>query len=122
MAKVLLCALLEDGGRVLFLEREFGDTVKYSLPCVLVEESEDPVKALAGAVAVQVGIDCQVGRVAFTGRYNVGSRRRRQFVGVLVFECKAKNYSSRVKTKWVRLDEAPKLQLARECEWLKQRF
>jgi len=121
MAKVLLCALLEDGGRVLFLEKEFGDTVKYSLPCVLAEESDDPVKALAAAVAGQTGIDCLVGGIAFTGRFNAGSRRRRQFVGVLVFSCSAKSYSSRAKVKWARLDEAPNLQLARECEWLKRR-
>lgn len=121
MGKVLLCALLEDGGRALFVEKAFGESVKYSLPCVLADEADDPVKALAAAVMAQTGIDVQVGSIVFTGKHNAGSRRRKQFVGALAFACSAKRYSTRVKSRWFRSADVSSLKLSREAEWLKAR-
>ena len=47
MAFVMLCALLEDNGRYLFLAKPFGkDATCYGLPCVLARESDDPVQKL----------------------------------------------------------------------------
>lgn len=121
LGKVLLCALLSDNGRVIFLEKRDRELVKYSLPGVLADESENPVEKLKAAVLSLTGIDCMVGKIAFDGRHNAGSRRRKAWVPVLAFECSAKNYSCRVPCKWARLADVNALKLSREAEWLRHR-
>ena len=119
MGKVLLCALLEDNGRTMFLEHQMGETVCYSLPCVLADEKENPIELLKKLVLQKTGIDAQIGLLALTGKHNAGSRRRKLFVNALCFVAKAKSFSTKTKVKWVALKEAGKLKLCRESEWLK---
>ena len=119
MAKVLLCALLDDGGRTLFLEKTEGEMTRYCLPCAMVGEQDNPVEALKKIIAAQTGIDAQVSMIALSGRHNTGSRRRKQWAGALAFKCSAKKFHCNAPCKWMKLSDALKQKLSRECEWLK---
>lgn len=115
----LACAVVEDGGRVLFLKRVEAGREVLELPCVLVEKGTDPVSALRGAVLAQTGIDAQVGEVLVEGKHNAGSRRRKRRVPALGFRVSAKNLSTREKVRWIPLDDAKKEKLGRKAEWLR---
>ena len=120
MAQVLLCAVIEDNRRVLFLEKQLPDgKTRYCLPHVITDERENPLIKLKEIVLQQTGIDANVGGVVINARHNAGSRKRRQWIGVLAFSATAKNYSTKAPCRWMRLDEAKKQPLTRECEWLK---
>ncbi len=115
----LACAVIEDGGRVLFLKRVGGQRELLELPCVLVERGMDPVSALKGAVLAQMGIDAQVGEVLLEGRHNCGSRRRKRWIPALGFRVTAKNLSTREKVRWIPLDDAKREKLGRNAEWIR---
>ncbi len=119
MAKVLLCALLEDNGRALFLEKREGELVRYGIPCTIADEKENPVEKLKETILQQTGIDAMVGNVVLTGRHNLGSRKRKQWAGALAFKVTAKSYSTRTPSKWVKLADAAKLKLDRQSEWIR---
>ncbi len=119
MARVLLCALMEDGNRFFFLARASGEKVYYGLPCVLAGEGEDPVQALSAAVSRQAGVDVHVTTVAFSGKHNSGSRRRNQYVAALAFHASSKSYKTGVAFKWMTLSQAFACRLERNSEWLR---
>lgn len=121
----LLCGILEDSGRVLFLIRRDGQGQEMlEMPYAAVKEGENEVAALATAFREQAGIDVQVHGVIMQGRYNAGSRKRRRWVPALGFKVTAK--SARVNAgegfmgyRWVALDEIGNFRLGRSAGWLK---
>ncbi|HSB46821.1 MAG TPA: NUDIX hydrolase [Candidatus Bilamarchaeum sp.] len=124
--KALACGMLEDEGRVLFLIRkdEHG-TEKYELPCTLVPSGRSPFADIKGEFERQTGIECQVHEIVREGRHNAGSRKRRSFVPVLVFKISARTMRARPSPefsgfKWLRLEDAVRMRLARSAEWLRK--
>ena len=120
----LACAVIEDGGRVLFLKRLEKEREVLELPCVLVEKGMNPVSELKGAVLAQAGIDAQVHEPIMEGRHNVGSRKRRKWIPALGFGISAKNMGARVGAgfsgvKWISIEDAKKWKLGRKSEWLR---
>jgi hypothetical protein len=120
----LACALLEDGGRALFLvRRDAQGREKLELPNALVFPGDDPAATATGALRVQAGIDGYSKGEGFEARHNAGSRRNKAWVPVLVFRMDAKNKSARpaggLSAKWVPLDAAKSMPLGRSAEWLR---
>ena len=123
---VLLAAgLLEDGGRALFLvRRNFRGDETVELPCVLLMKGENPVAGLTEAFRQQTGIDPQVHEILFERRHNAGSRKRKNWVPVLVFKITAKNASARPSKefagfRWIASDDLGKFKPGKNCEWLR---
>ncbi|HNT60631.1 MAG TPA: hypothetical protein PKJ97_01485 [Candidatus Bilamarchaeaceae archaeon] len=115
----LACAVIEDGGRVLFLKRVDGQRELLEFPCVLVEKGMDPVSGLRAAVLAQAGIDAQVGGIVLEGRHNAGSRKRKKWIPALGFRVSAKSLSTREKVRWIPLEDAKKEKLGRKAEWIR---
>lgn len=120
----LVCGLLKDGERFLFLKQKDGQGVeRISLPCVPVFGGEDAVKKLSEAFLEQTGIDGHVKEVVLEGKHNVGSRRKKRFIACLGFLVAAKNaqaspappFSGVV---WLSLEDARKRKLVRTSEWI----
>ena len=122
-SKALVCGLLEDNGRALFLKRiDKNKKETLELPCFS-HFSGDPIKQLAEDFLRQTGIDAEVRETAFETRHNAGSRRRKQWVPCLVFRMRAKSMSAKPSSefagyKWLSLNDAKKLRLARNAEWI----
>lgn len=120
----LAVGLLEDGNRALFLCRinTIGqETIE--LPCVLLQKGGNPVAVLSAEFRRQTGIDAQVHDVLFERRHNIGSRKRKMFVPVLVFKVTAKNATARVASefsgfKWIAQPVLGKYKAGRNCLWL----
>lgn len=120
----LACAIIEDGGRVLFLKRIEGERELLELPCVLVEKGRNPVAELKEAVIRKTAIDAHVHEPVLEGKYNAGSRKKKKWIPALGFRVSAKNMSARVSpefagVKWISLEEAKKERLGRKAEWLR---
>ena len=117
-------ALVKDGEKILFLERiKAAGQLELVLPGCELEPRADPVASLVGAVRQQTGIDGQVMGVAREERVNVGSRKNRKMVPLLVFKVVAK--SNRVSLgsgfagfKWLFPIEARKRKLAKNALWV----
>lgn len=118
MTKALLCALIQDANRTLFIERTSADLVTYGIPSIMVNDGTDQVKALTQAVKEQTGIDAQVTQVALTGRHNVGSRKRRQYVPALAFYAVSKNYKPTVACKWLTVKQSREVKLDLNTAWI----
>lgn len=124
LPKALVCGVLEDEGRVLFLVL---NTEKLELPFVLVYTGMDPVNELKQAFNQQAGIECEIGDLLFEVRHNAGSRKRKKFVPCLVYRINARNRRAKPSKefsgfKWISLDDAKKMKLGRKSEWLKKRL
>ena len=122
----LACAIVEDGGRVLFLKRKEGERELLELPCVLVEKGRNPVAELKEAIMRKAAIDAQVHEPTMEGRYNAGSRKKKKWIPALGFQISAKNMSARVSpefsgVKWISLEDAKKEKMGRKAEWLLRR-
>lgn len=120
----LACAIIEDGGRVLFLKRMEGERELLELPCVLVEKGRNPVAELKEWIILKAGIDAQVQEPRMEGRFNAGSRKKKKWVPALGFRVSAKNMSAKVSpefagVKWISLEEAKKERLGRKAEWIR---
>ena len=114
----LAVGLLEDGGRALFLYQEpapgaaaggGGRAARaeagaggrlLELPSVLVMPGENPVSRLAEGYSQMTGIDAQVHETMRQASVNVGTRKRRHLVPVLVFRLTAKRMSARAGAGW----------------------
>ncbi len=118
MGNVLLCAVMQDGKRVFFVQRSQGEHVRFGLPCVIARESDNPVSSLQEAIRMQTSIDAQVREVVYSGKHNEGSRRHKRWIPALAFSSTAKNYATPVPCKWMTLDEARHALLTRESEWI----
>ena len=120
----LVCGILEDCGRVLFLKRQHslgGDALE--LPSLLITKADNPATSLASAFREKTGIDGQVHEVLFESKYNVGSRKRKKTIPVLCFRISAKNTSARhgngfTGYAWVSLEDARRMRRSRNTEWL----
>ncbi len=122
----LVCGMLDDDGRVLFLiRRNDRGMEQLEMPCIETFSSVNVVDELATEFKRQTGIDGEVHEVAFQSRYNAGSRKRRYFVPVLVFRVTAKNRTAKPSNefagfRWFSLDNAKLQRLCRKLEWLKK--
>jgi hypothetical protein len=121
----LLCGILEDNGRILFLVRkdERGREM-LELPHALVKAGENEVLALTAAMREQAGIDAQVHEVIKQGKHNAGSRKKKRWVPALGFRATAK--SAKVSLgkgfagfRWIALREIGNVKLGRNSEWLR---
>lgn len=121
----LACGLLEDGNRALFLLRKDAlGREALELPCALVFAGENPVFLLSAEFKRQTGIDGQVHAIIMEGRQNVGSRRERIFVPVLVFKVTSKSASAKQASEfsgyeWLERRELAGRRLGRNLEWLR---
>lgn len=123
MPKALVCALLEDNGRIFFLKKinhEKKET--YEIPCFL-HFSGDVSKQLSAEFLKQTGIDAEVLEIIIETRHNAGSRKKKHWVPCLVFKMRAKSMKAKISDefsgyKWMSINEAKKLKLSRNCEWI----
>jgi hypothetical protein len=123
--KALVCGLLEDNGRFLFLTKKDQHGVeRYELPWVYSTDRGDPVSQIGQAFKMQSGISVQVGEIVLEARHNAGSRRKRFWVQCYVFRVSAKemkadpgeSYSG---YKWLSLKDAKEKKLGKHSEWIK---
>jgi len=120
----LVCGILEDGDRALFLKRQHatgGDAIE--LPSILITKAENPVSSLSSAFREKTGIDAQVHEVLFERRYNVGSRKRKKSIPVLCFKLSAKNAKAVPGTgfsgyAWLTIEQARAMKKSKNTEWL----
>jgi len=125
MLKALACGMLEDEGRVLFLIRKDERGIeRYEMPCVLVFSGRNPLAELSGEFRRQTGIDAQIHDILIEGKYNAGSRKRKQLVPCLVFKVTAKSMRANPPPefsgfKWLKMEDAKKAKLSRNSEWLR---
>ncbi len=122
--KALVCGMLEDEGRVLFLTfKDSHGIERLELPCVYARQQSDPVSQLGEAFLKQAGIDGEVGEIVLESRHNAGSRRRRRWIPCYVFGIKAKTRKADpgggyTGFRWLSLKDAKKEKLGRKAEWL----
>ena len=120
----LAVGLLEDSNRALFLFRKNTLGIEtIELPCILLQKGENPVAALTSEFKRQTGIDAQVHEVLFERRHNIGSRKRKVFVPVLVFKITARNATAKPASefsgyKWLEKKDLAGKKLARNTLWL----
>ncbi|MFH0884637.1 MAG: hypothetical protein V1861_02925 [Candidatus Micrarchaeota archaeon] len=67
--KALICGMLEQGGKALFLKRKEADGEGIEMPSVYGILSADPVSQLAEAFKKQTGIKADVGGVILESRH-----------------------------------------------------
>jgi hypothetical protein len=120
----LACALFEDNGRYLFLQRmdERGRTI-IELPSVLINEGEDPVASLSAYLHSSLSLDSQIHLISLRGKFNAGSRKRRHLIPVLAFRCSAKRMQPKLPAaysgfRWLAAEDSLKEKLGRNSEWL----
>lgn len=122
--KALVCGMLEDGGRVLFLSKKDQHGVeRIELPCVYSTERGDPVSQIAQAFKMQSGISVHVGEIAFEGRHNAGSRRKKYWVQCYVFKVEAKEKKADpgggyTGFRWLSFKDAKEKKLGKHADWL----
>jgi len=123
LPKALVCGMLEDMGRVLFLKRKDKQGAEQlEMPCLLLYAG-DPVSQLTEAFREQTGIDGEVGGIVLETRHNAGSRRRKSFVPCMVFRIRAKSMKARPASqfsgyRWLSLEDAKKEKLGRNARWV----
>ena len=125
--KCLTIGALEDGGRYLFLLRRLpngSETVE--LPSIIVPSGKSPTASIREEFERQTGItDIIVNEIIVEARYNAGSRKRKNFVPVLVFGITARNRSAKPPApefagfQWMKIQDAKNKKLSRRCEWLR---
>ncbi|MFA5929856.1 MAG: hypothetical protein WC861_03150 [Candidatus Micrarchaeia archaeon] len=122
----LAAGLLEDGERALFLVRKnvLGEEL-LEVPCAELMAGENPVATLVAAFRAQAGIDAEVHEILFQRTHNVGTRKRRVKVPVLVFKVTAKSHAVRPAAgfsgyKWLSPKDMGGKKLSRKSEWLRQ--
>ncbi|MEW6722189.1 MAG: NUDIX hydrolase [Candidatus Micrarchaeota archaeon] len=124
LPKALACAMLEDNGRVLFLVRkDERGTERIEMPCVLVPSGRSPYAEIKEAFPRMTGIDAEIHEAVMEGRYNAGSRKRRQWVPCIVFKATARKMFAKPSAefsgfRWLSLEDAGKQRLSRTAEWL----
>lgn len=122
--KALVCGILEDGGRVLFLKvKDRQGTERLELPHIY-NHGGNMISQLAEAFMGQTGIDAEAGDVIKESRHNAGSRRRRQYIPCLAIRMRAKSKRASPAGgfsgfKWLSLEDAKKEKLGRSTEWIR---
>ena len=121
----LAAGLLEDGGRALFLvRRNLKGVETVELPCVLLLNGENPVARLTEAFWQQTGIDPEVHEILFERRHNAGSRKRKNWVPVLVFKITAKSASAKPSSefsgyRWIASEDLGRFKPGKNCDWFR---
>ena len=121
----LVCGMLEDNGRILFLlKKDERGVERLWMPCTAIYSSANSVIELAKEFKRQTGIDGEVHEVVFQNKHNSGSRKRKFIIPVLVFKMTAKNRTTKPSDefsgfRWLSLDDAKTHRLDRKLEWLK---
>ncbi|MFH1520307.1 MAG: NUDIX hydrolase [Candidatus Micrarchaeota archaeon] len=121
----LACGMLEDNGRVLFLVKKDERGIEcLEMPCVLVYSGGNPLSEITEEFKRQTGIDGQVHESIKEGKQNVGSRRKKHWITVLVFRITAKNRTAKPSNefsgfKWLDFDNAKNQRLSRKLEWIR---
>jgi hypothetical protein len=67
--KALICGMLENGGRALFLRRKEPEGEGIEMPCVFGSLGADPLSQLAEAFKKQTGIKAEPVQVVIEGRH-----------------------------------------------------
>jgi len=122
--KALACGMLRDNERILFLTHKDAHGIeRIELPSVEVLEEEDPVQKLTEEFKRQTGIDAEVREIKMQKRYNSGSRRKKHWIPCIIFSMRAKNMNARPSSefsgfKWLNMEKAKTMKLARKAEWL----
>ncbi|MFH1785464.1 MAG: hypothetical protein ABH842_03465 [Candidatus Micrarchaeota archaeon] len=122
---VLICGVLDDGGRVLFLIRRNQQFEQIELPYFETNKNSDFVSELATEFKRQTNIDGEILEIIHKTRYNSGSRKRKKWDDVLIFKVNAKNRSVRIGSefsgfRWLTLEDAKKQKISKKFEWLKR--
>ena len=123
---VLVCGMLEDNGRIIFLIRKnINGTEQLELPCFETRGSVDFVSMLASEFRRQTAIDAEVLGIKHKCEYNAGSRKKKRYQPAIIFEVKAKNKTARPNQefsgfRWLSLENALNQRLGRKFEWLKR--
>ena len=124
LPKALACGMLEDGGRIFFLVRTGRNGIeKIELPCVLVRSGRSPFADIKEAFGEFTGIvDYEVHDIVLEARHNAGSRKRKNWVPVLVFKITARNRTAKPSDgfsgfRWLTLEDAKKKRRGRNLEW-----
>jgi len=124
LPKALVCGLLEDEGRVLFLkQKDRHGTERLELPHIF-NYGGDMISQLAEAFLKQTGIDAEAGDVVRESRHNAGSRRKRRWIPCLAIRMSAKSKRANPPEpysgfKWLSLENAKKERLGRSTEWIR---
>ncbi len=123
--KALAAGFLQDGKRAFFLCVKTEGGMFLELPSVLLFGGDDPVAALSAVFREYAGIDAQVGNIVFEGRYNAGSRRRKEWIPALLFAASAKRKNAKVSPpysgfRWLGFGEIASARLSRKSEWLRR--
>jgi hypothetical protein len=111
---------------VLFLlRRDAQGAERIEMPCVLVPSGRSPFAELKEAFPRMTGIDGEIHETVIEGRHNAGSRKRKNWVPVLVFNVTARSKFAKVSAefsgfRWLSMEEAKKGRLGRNCEWLRK--
>lgn len=107
------------------VRKDASGAERIELPCILVPSGRSPFAEIREAFGRLTGIaDCQVHETVLEGRFNAGSRKRRQFVPCLAFKVTARNRTARPASefsgfRWLSLEDALALRLSRNLEWLR---
>ncbi|MFP3950219.1 MAG: NUDIX domain-containing protein [Candidatus Micrarchaeia archaeon] len=117
--KAVACGMLEDGGRVLFLEKERHGKKRLVLPFVKIRGGADPVSEIDRVFEEETGIDGEIHEVIFEGKYNAGSRKYKKWVPLLVFRVTAKKMKCSPAEKfsgfrWINLKDAKRQEKKKE--------
>ncbi len=122
--KLLVCGMLEDNKRFLFLKRKDENGIeRLEFPSVIMKSGTDPASLLVLAFKEKTGIDGEISDILFEEKYNSGSRKRKVLIPCLAFRFLAKNKTAKPPNefsgfKWLTLDDAKKQKIARTSEWI----
>ena len=125
LPKALVCGLLEDEGRILFLVRKEHNVERIELPCTVVPSGRSEFAEIKEKFREQTGIDGEIQEVVYNTRFNAGSRKRKNWIPCLVFKITArkrravpsKDFSG---FRWLSLKDTKKEKLSRKTEWLRR--
>jgi len=121
--KALICGMLKDGERILFLKRLDANGIeRLEMPCIL-NYGEDPVTQLTQEFRRQTGIDGEIGEIVFEARHNAGSRKKKVWIPCLVFKIMARNTRITLAKefsgfRWLSVEDVKKEKLDRKLEWI----
>ncbi len=125
--RALICGLLENGGKALFLLRKDEDgKERIELPWIYGTIAADPVGAIGEAFRKQTSIKVHAGEIIYEGKEDIGEEGRPDIVPVLVFAMiadrkpmeepyPASGYSGFL---WLSMEEAKNRPLGKHARWL----
>jgi hypothetical protein len=124
--RALICGMLEQGEKMLFLVRKDERGVeRVEMPCAFGTISAGFTRQLAEAFGKQTNVKAIPGNLRMEGRHNVGSASKPEWVPVLVFEMTPQDWLVRpspgsgiARCEWLTLMDAKSRQLTDNGMWL----